>query len=95
MAFYVLCESVRPGLIEGEVTAELKTFHGKTEFVRAPSDGIHPVGKKQYLDVGVVRAHSETGSYLIQLPSEADSGANRIWVKAESVMEAETEGVTR
>jgi hypothetical protein len=81
MSYFVLCDTVEPGLIPGEVTAGVRNFQSKLEFVRAPEDGVIEEGGKQYLGVGVVRYDEKSGAYLVTFPSEADSGTNRAWVR--------------
>jgi hypothetical protein len=80
----VLCE-VSEGLKPSEATAKLTSFDGRPEFVPVDRGLLSVEGGKNYLAVGLIHVSHEKRAALIALPVEADSGAHRVWVKAESL----------
>ncbi len=86
--FYVLCEAVEPGFIDREVTVTIRAYKpGHEEYVRGAADSVIEDGGRSYLYIGVVRQDFATKAWLIQLPTEADSGTQRMWVPEASVIE--------
>jgi len=80
---YVVCE-VQRGLRESEVTASIHDAEGRTAFLRVERDLLMQKNGKHYLPVGVIH---DTGEHtLIELPHEADSGANRLWVDSSRIL---------
>jgi len=86
MVVLVECASVKAGLVGDEVTVGVKTLKGNVEYLRSASDAIVDSGGKQYLEVAVVHQEQDSRNILIEFPLEADSGANRAWVGASSVI---------
>jgi hypothetical protein len=84
---YVRCE-VAPGLRPSERTVAVKNFQGRRVHLRVENDFLKVVDGTSYLPVGIVYTDPETKAVLIELPHEADSGINRLWVKPEDVLEA-------
>jgi hypothetical protein len=39
--------------------------------------------------VGFVQRDAPTGAFLIELPREAETGVNRLWVSADKVLDAD------
>ena len=76
----VLCQE-EPGIREGDVTASVRDVNGRLQFVQVTAGLISRDGGKSYLPVGFVDIQRRTRTVLIELPTEADSGANRLWVK--------------
>lgn len=70
----------RPGLIEGEVTVSIADATGNTHFLRVPAEFVHEYGEKTYLPVGIVEIDRGGRKTLVELPHEADSGFNRLWI---------------
>lgn len=85
MVFLLECDSVRPGLIEGELTVGVKTHRGHTEYFRAAGSDLAPRHGKGYIEVGAIHRDPATKTYLVELPMETDSGAHRIWVPEASL----------
>jgi hypothetical protein len=75
----VLCE-VSEGLRPAEVAVTIRDVQGKLQFLRIDRDFIVSAGGRSYLPVGVVHDDRTKGIVLIELPYEADSGANGLWV---------------
>jgi hypothetical protein len=75
----VLCE-VSDGLRPSEATVAVKDTTGRSEFLRIEKDFLTVEGGQPYLSVGGVYDDRAKGVVLIELPHEADSGHNRLWV---------------
>jgi hypothetical protein len=80
----VLCE-VSKGLRPSEVTVAVKDTTGRSEYLRVERDFLIVDGEKSYITIGVVHDDKARGVMLIELPHEADSGHNRLWVPREHV----------
>lgn len=84
--YYVRCSDVLPGLRSSEATVEVTGHDGNKEYVRASLTGLYTDSNgNKYLCVGLIGEHLKSGTALIQFPQEADSGANRVWVLADSL----------
>jgi hypothetical protein len=82
---YVKCQ-VSEGLRPSEATVGVSGLDGSTAYLRVERYFLEQFGSDCYLPVGVVyQGKDEGGPILIELPHEADSGANRVWVAAENV----------
>lgn len=94
--FYVLCEAVEAGFLDTEVTVTIRGYKaGQEEYVRGAADSVLTEGGLQYLYIGAVRQDPATKAWLIQLPTEADSGAQRMWVPEFSVIQRSATPVAR
>jgi hypothetical protein len=71
---------VSPGFLDREVTVGVPDESGNRQFLRVNKGLITQEGSKTYLAVGVVDVDYRRRRVLIELPHEADSGANRLWV---------------
>ena len=74
----VICD-VSAGLRDSERTVAVRDIHGRRQFLRVEYDFLTRKGDKFYLPVGEVY-YTADQKVLIELPHEADSGANRLWV---------------
>jgi hypothetical protein len=83
---YVLC-SLSDGLRPSEVTVEVRDTDGRPEFLRVHREFVKTIDNRCYLPIGVVYHDRDENRFLIELPHEADSGANRLWVGPESLIE--------
>ena len=50
------------------------------QYLRVPKGDVVRHEGKPYLDVAVIEVDSRGGRALVEWPSEADSGARRVWV---------------
>jgi hypothetical protein len=55
--------------------------------LRVHRDFVKQVNNAWFLPIGIVYHDREKDLYLIELPHEADSGANRLWVSAATIYE--------
>jgi hypothetical protein len=71
-----------------ERTVAVKDVHGRRQYLRADEDFL-TLGKggRYYITVGIVHVDPRSKSVLIELPSEAYSGANRLWVLPQDLLE--------
>ena len=74
----LICE-VSPGLRPSERSVAVRDIRGRRQFLRVEYDFLTRKGDKYYLPVGEVY-YTAKDEVLIELPHEADSGANRLWV---------------
>jgi hypothetical protein len=74
----VVCE-VSAGLRDSERTVAVRDIHGRRQFLRVEQDFLTHRDDQFYLPVGEVY-YTADDKVLIELPHEADSGANRLWV---------------
>jgi hypothetical protein len=76
---HVVCE-VSEGLRESERTVAVRDINGHRQFLRVEKGFLTEENGRSYLPVGVVKI-AKDDTVLIELPHEADSGANRLWVR--------------
>lgn len=79
----IRCNQVSEGLRSSEVVASFVDFYGRTHFIRVEEDFLSQQNGAKYLPVGVVHVDLSKQAVLIELPHEAETGANRLWVKQE------------
>jgi hypothetical protein len=87
---YVRCD-IGEGLRPSEVTVGVVGRGGRSEFLRVEKTFVKQFGTQHYLPVGLIfknRVDNEDIA-LIELPHEADSGANRLWVPVSALREAD------
>jgi hypothetical protein len=75
----VECETTPSSLYETEVVGVPDETDNR-HFLRVARGMVHRSDSKAYLPVGIVDVDRRHGRVLIQLPYEADSGANRLWI---------------
>lgn len=80
-------EQISDGLRSSEAVASLKDYHGRTHFIRVERDFLSQQANHSFLPVGIVHVDPRTKAVLIELPREAETGANRLWIRAEQLDE--------
>lgn len=83
----IRCEQVSEGLRPSEAVASFFDYHGRRHFIRVERDFLDQQDGKDFLPVGIVHVDPKTSAVLIELPHEAETGANRLWVKQEQLDE--------
>lgn len=83
----IRCEKVSEGLRQSEAVASFLDFHGRTHFIRVERDFLTHESGHEFLPIGIVHVDPKSKAVLIELPHEAETGANRLWVKAEQLDE--------
>jgi hypothetical protein len=81
------CENVTAGLRPSEAVAVLIDVRNRRHFIRVERDFLSDVRGAQYLPVGIVNVDPKSRLVLVELPHEAETGANRLWVKADQLLE--------
>lgn len=82
------CEQVTQGLRESERTVAVRDVHGRRQFLRVELDFLTRDGDRYWLPVGKVYEDRERGLTLVELPQEAETGANRLWVRSADLLES-------
>ena len=82
---YVVC-NISDGLRPSEVTVEVRDVNDRPQFLRVHREFAKNLEDAWYLPIGIVHHDRDNDLYLIELPHEADSGANRLWVASTSIM---------
>ena len=88
----IRCTHISDGLRESEVVASFVDFHGRNHAIRVERDFLTEHAAEMYLPIGIVHADPKNKAVLIELPHEAETGANRLWVK-EDQLDAPIEAV--
>ena len=81
------CENVTAGLRASEAVAAFVDFRKRRHFIRVERDFLSDERGASYLPVGIVHVDTKSKFILIELPHEAETGANRLWVKPEQLDE--------
>ena len=76
----VRCENISDGLRASEAVASVRDLQGRRHFIRVERDFLSQDAAGDYLPVGIVHFDPRSKSVLIELPHEAETGANRLWV---------------
>lgn len=82
----IYCE-LSDGLRSSEVVASFTDYNGRKHFIRVERDFLTDLSGKKYLTVGIVQVDPKTKAVLVELPHEAETGVNRLWVKPEQLDE--------
>ena len=77
----LLCDSISDGLRASEALAVFRDYDGRRHFIRVERDFLSWENSRHYLPVGIVGVDRRQGLVLIELPHEAETGANRLWVR--------------
>jgi hypothetical protein len=75
----IRCE-MAPGFLDREWAVSVPDETGKRQGLRVNKRLVSEVGGRHYLAIGVVELDYKRKRALVELPHEADSGANRLWV---------------
>jgi hypothetical protein len=84
----ILCEQVSPGLRQADAVITLLDVQGRRHFLQIEKDFLVRQNGHSYLPVGLVHRDAPTGALLIELPHEAETGVNRLWVSPAKVLDA-------
>jgi hypothetical protein len=72
-------------------TVGVASVEGHVEYLTIEERFLVSQGDDHLLPVRLIGRDRQHKTALVQLPVEADSGANRVWVRAEAVMDAPDE----
>jgi hypothetical protein len=81
------CERISDGLRASEAIAEIQDRHGRRHFIRVERDFLTSRGTEKFLPIGIVTVDPRQRLVLVELPHEAETGANRLWIKMEQLDE--------
>jgi hypothetical protein len=81
------CEEVKRGFRDSEAIAYFRDYNGRRHCIRVESGFLSHENGQIYLPIGVVHVDLRTNLVLIELSHEAETGANRLWVKQEQLDE--------
>lgn len=84
-----ITEGARPGW----KTVSVESVEGYTEYLTIEERFLVKRSGKQLLSVRIVARDDTHNTVLIQLPIEADSGANRVWVEGSALIQNPNEAV--
>lgn len=91
---YLECQVKRPGALgNGHVIAELADHAGQREQVAVEETFLVRRAGRTFLPVWFISQDPDTKLVQVELPQEAASGVNRIWVRPETVFEVRGERV--
>lgn len=82
------CLDITAGLRASEVIAKFADYSGRNHFLRVEKDFLYDHQGTYFLPVAIVGKDMDTGLVLIELPQEAETGANRLWVKDQQLEES-------
>lgn len=83
----IFCE-VTAGIRESERTVSVRDYSGRAQFLRVEQGFLRDINGRKCLPVGIVGRDDSKALALIELPHEADSGVNRLWVNEAELQEA-------
>lgn len=78
---------ISDGLRSSEAVANIVDFKGRNHSIRVERDFLVKLGPDTFLPIGIVHVDPKTKAVLIELPHEAETGANRLWVKPDQLDE--------
>jgi hypothetical protein len=83
----IRCDDVTAGLRSTEVVACFRDHTGRKHFIRVERDFLSEEAGASFLPIGIVHVDPRTKMVLIELPHEAETGANRLWVSPDQLDE--------
>ena|SRR5437016_589788 len=78
----VRCE-VSEGLTGSDITVCIQDVFGREQYIYVLPTMVNWERDVPYLPVGIINVDRRNRRVLIELPTEADSGANRMWMPFE------------
>jgi hypothetical protein len=81
----VRCD-VSAGMLERDITVCVKDVKGGRQFLHVTPTMVNYYDGQPFLSVGLIQVDRKARRALIELPIEADSGANRMWMPFESFL---------
>jgi hypothetical protein len=78
----VRCE-VSEGLTGSDITVCVQDVLGNDQYIHVLPSMVNWEHDIPYLPVGIINVYRRHGRVLIELPIEADSGVNRMWMPFE------------
>jgi hypothetical protein len=69
----------------------IRNIYGRRHFIRVERDFLSKKEGSYYLPVALVYEDPKSGALLIELPHEAETGVNRLWIDRKSLLDSATE----
>jgi hypothetical protein len=88
----VRCEVTQGGILPNGVTARVRGADGRRQALQVTRGMVNRHEDSDYLPIGIVQIDRKHRRVLIELPTEADSGVNRMWVEFDDLRREATEG---
>jgi hypothetical protein len=88
----VICDEVSTGLRADEAAVSVRSVDGRLEWIRVPWNYLTRQGEHWYLPVGLVYDDRIQPHVLVEFTHEADTGANRVWVKRTDLLAPRSNG---
>lgn len=82
----IRCE-ITAGPRSGFKSVGISGAHGQMEFIAIEDRFLVPRNDTSLLPVHIISEDRRNKQLLVQLPVEADSGANRVWIKKDQLVE--------
>jgi hypothetical protein len=79
----VQCE-VSEGLTGDDITVSVRDVDGRDQYMHVLPSMVNRENGTTYLPVGIINVDRRNERLLIELPTEADSGINRMWIPFDS-----------
>lgn len=86
----VRCE-ISDGFRPSEANVGIADVNQRRQYLRLEQHLLTQSGDQWYMTIGVVQVDPRTSAVLIELPHEADSGANRLWVRKSDLLQRKGE----
>ena len=83
----IRCKALTEGLRSSEAVASFVDVYGRRHFIRVERDFVEDQSGVFFLPVGIVHIDPKSKAVLVELPHEAETGANRIWVTPDQLDE--------
>jgi hypothetical protein len=75
----VLCD-VSEGLTGRDITVSITDIEGRDQYIHVLPTMVNRENRTTYLPVGIINLDYPRRRVLVELPIEADSGVNRMWM---------------
>jgi hypothetical protein len=75
-----VCCQVSEGLTGSDITVSIRDIDGRDQYIHVLPSMVNQENGTTYLPVGIINIDRRQRRVLIELPIEADSGANRMWM---------------
>lgn len=79
----VRCE-LSEGLMGEDITVSVRDIDGRDQYIHVLPTMVNRENGTAYLPVGIIKVDRPGQRVLIELPTEADSGVNRMWMAFDS-----------
>jgi hypothetical protein len=81
------CDELKRGFRDSEVFAYFRDYNGRRHHIQVERNFLTQENGHIFLPIGVVHVDPRTNLVLIELPHEAATGANRLWVTQDQLDE--------